>query len=101
MTDRTRRAPGAEALLVEILRGTASLTGAACTAAPPHIFDPPAHGETLVEVEYRHRAALAYCDDCDVLDRCAAWASTQPSDGAVLAGQRPQLRGPGRPQKAG
>nr|WP_299489938.1 WhiB family transcriptional regulator [uncultured Gordonia sp.] len=101
MTDRTRRAPGADALLAEILRGTASLAGAACKGVPPQIFDPPAHGETLAEVEHRHRAALNYCDDCDVVEQCARWAAQQPSDGSVRAGQRPQLRGPGRPQKAG
>lgn len=101
MTDRTRRTPGDESLLALILSGTADLSGAACTTAPPELFDPPAHGETLVEAEYRHRAALAYCTRCPVIDRCATWAVTQPTDGMVRAGQPPRLTAPGRPKKAG
>ena len=101
----TRRVPtahdgGPVALLAAILEGTASLPDAACTVAPPGIFDAAAPGEPLVDVRYRHRAALGYCGRCDALDACRTWAQTQPADGMVRAGIPPTFRTIGRPKKA-
>lgn len=75
-------------LLAAIFRGTTDLAGAACMAVPPALFDPPNAGEPAVNSGRRQRAALDYCTQCPVIERCREWSTTQPDDGAIRGGAR-------------
>ncbi len=91
-----RREAGPVALLVEILEGTESLSGAACTRAPK-LFDPRDSTEDSATAERRHHAAVTLCLDCPVLDTCRSWAdASRDQTHAVTAGRAP--RQPGRPK---
>ncbi len=102
MTDRTRRAPGAEALLATVLAGVPRLTDPACRGQA-WLFDPADPAEDRAEAEYRHHRALALCRTCPALTACSTWISTLPATkrpAGVIAGQPPTTRpAPGRPRK--
>ncbi|MGW6034706.1 WhiB family transcriptional regulator [Gordonia terrae] len=99
MRGQTRREAGPIALLAEILRGTDSLTGAACIGSP-ELFDPRDPREDSDAAEYRHRAAAQLCARCPVFDACLAWSDSRSDQAhAVTAGRIP--RAPGRPPKGG
>uniref|UniRef100_UPI003D8D9389 WhiB family transcriptional regulator n=1 Tax=Gordonia sp. B7-2 TaxID=3420932 RepID=UPI003D8D9389 len=95
-----RREGGWVDLVVEILRGTADLSGANCIGSET-LFDPKACDEESTDAAYRHRAAVELCAGCPVLADCQRWEATQPDVHAVIGGRRPALPGnPGRPRKS-
>ncbi|MGP3708770.1 WhiB family transcriptional regulator [Gordonia paraffinivorans] len=58
------------------------------------MFDEARDDEDIDNVRYRHHAAARICSTCPALDRCRAWAETQPHlAGSVIAGRKPRLRG--------
>lgn len=68
MNSLTRPAGPLE-LLVRILDGQRSLTGAACKGRH-ELFDESPQGTTRTEVAARRHAATALCRTCPVLDAC-------------------------------
>lgn len=81
MTAPTKRRPmprrydGPVALAAEILRGTANLRGAACTAQP-RLYDPDVSAEELglTDAE-RWGRVKATCVQCPARGRCWEWAN--------------------------
>ena len=71
-----RRHDGPVALVAEILKGTAPLHGAACTADPA-LFDLDVHAETLgyPDEAARWAAVQRVCISCPARGRCWAWSS--------------------------
>lgn len=84
-------------LLIEILRGTGNLAGAAC-AGEPALFDPGEIDESAEQTERRHRRAVRICQGCPVFYRCAEWSAEQPVS-MVTAGRIPPRVG--RPHGSG
>ena len=76
-------------LLDALAAATPKLDGAACRNLWP-AFDPPDPDEDPADVDYRHRVALALCEDCPALTPCGAWiASLEPRQrpAGVVAGR--------------
>ena len=63
--------------LLGALSGIPDLDGAACIGLW-EAFDPPEHGESATDVEYRHSAALHLCRTCPTLADCRQWLDRLP-----------------------
>ncbi|WP_232717397.1 WhiB family transcriptional regulator [Gordonia metallireducens] len=98
MRGQTRREAGPVALLTEILRGTASLSGAACVGSA-ELFDPRDPHEDAIGGYRRHFAAAQVCRRCPVIDACREWADGDRKQAqSVTAGRVPKP--PGRPRRS-
>ena len=63
--------------LIAALAGAPRLPGAACVGRAA-LFDPPEPGEAPDAAQQRINTALALCNNCPALARCAEWRGGLP-----------------------